>query len=223
MDQWSISKRARLSLSLAFAVLLTTSAVAQDKPRRFEIFLQGGGSFFNEKKGPGVASVLDPVSNTVQFVPTTEVSSLRQTGRLFVGIRYFFTPSDAMEGSFSYSPSDLFQRRLQPVLPLPDFTSQMQVLDIYSYNYVRYLRKKGRIRPFVTGGVGLAYFLNASATGHRVAWNFGGGADVHLSPRIAVRMEYRDFIMDIPEINPGLSPTGKIHNQVPSVGLVFRF
>lgn len=215
------SRPIKLFLPSLVFLCFCAAGTAQDKPRRFEIFLQGGVSFFNEKTGPSQEAIFDPVTNSVQIVPTTVQTSLRQTARLFVGIRFFFTPYDAMEGSFSYSPSDLFRLRLDqnPNFVTPAFAVRDQVLDIYSYNYVRYFRKEGRWRPFVTGGIGLSYFLNSPATGHSVAWNFGGGTDVMVSKRIAFRIEYRDFIVEVPDFES----VGRFHNQVPSAGLVFRF
>jgi opacity protein-like surface antigen len=110
-------------------------------------------------------------------------------------------------------------------------------VDLISFNYVRYLRAKSRVQPFVTAGLGVNRFggpSNAPAVvdgyvnadnGWQFAWNLGGGADLVLPRHLALRMELRDYITGQPGVITGTTHniTGTSHNIVPSAGIVFRF
>jgi opacity protein-like surface antigen len=111
-------------------------------------------------------------------------------------------------------------------------------VDLFSFNYIRYLWVKSRVQPFVTAGVGINRFSgpsNASAViegyvsadnGWQFAWNYGGGADLVLQRHFALRLELRDYITGQPKSisTSGITGMGGTsHNIVPSAGIVFRF
>ena len=213
-----------LATSLALFLLISSSVTAQERLRRFEVFAEFAGSFFSEKRGTGVGFVQDPSTSVISPVPTLEKSSLRRTGRLFAGFRFYPTDRDGIEISYSYSPSDIFQRRLTtgPSFITPAVVIQEVRASFVSFNYVRYLLSEGRWRPYITGGLGFVHLGNLQSPNQFTA-NFGGGTDIVLTPTIALRVEYRDFLLEHPQIARTFSPTGLSHNQVPSAGLVFRF
>ena len=193
-------------------------ASAQEPESRFELFGQFGGSFFTEKSARGGAFVLDPVFVFVG-IPTRKTTSLTKTGRLFVGVRYYFTAQDAVEVSYSYSPSDLRERQ---DLINQTFGSNIRA-SFVSLNYVRYLMRHDRWQLFVTGGLGFVHLDGfASPDNDKFTTNFGGGMDIVLNRVLTFRFEYRDFLMDRPTILFA-SPGGVVHNHVPSAGVVFKF
>jgi opacity protein-like surface antigen len=137
-----------------------------------------------------------------------------------------------LEASYSYSPNHF---TIQPV-GQTGFSSFNRV-DLFSFNYVRYLGIKSRLQPFVTAGLGTNRFsgpsnavavINGYANadnGWQFAWNYGGGADLVFGRDLALRMELRDYVTGLPAVITGTNDniTGTSHNVVPSVGIVFRF
>ena len=54
--------------------------------------------------------------------------------------------------------------------------------------------------------------------------NLGAGVDIRLNQRWLIRAEYRDWLFEGPRQSDFENdPTGLTHNQVPSLGVVFRF
>jgi opacity protein-like surface antigen len=84
------------------------------------------------------------------------------------------------------------------------------------------------VAPYVVAGVGFAHyntnndvlFGNNSST--NAAWSIGGGLDMKVAPFFSIRGEVRDFISGTPDI-AAITQSGRTHNVVPQVGLVFRF
>jgi opacity protein-like surface antigen len=157
-----------------------------------------------------------------------------KTAHPTAGARLRFTRHDALEASYSYSPNHFtVQQAGQPAL------SGYNRVDLISFNYIRYLRAKTRVQPFVTAGLGLNRFSgpsNAPAVvsglvnadnGWQFAWNFGGGADLVFQRHCALRLELRDYITGQPKARsfPGsiAGMGGSSQNIVPSAGIVFRF
>lgn len=81
--------------------------------------------------------------------------------------------------------------------------------------------------PFFVVGGGFAHYRvedgtgagNSTTTG---VWEFGGGLDVKVFPMLSLRGEIRDFYSGDPDLRIS-SESGRQHNIVPQVGLVFRF
>lgn len=206
---------------LACAFLPTGTAVGQDLTHRFEVFAEGGASFSNKQTLQITVSAGSPP----QLLTTTDNRALLTTGRLFAGIRLWLDEHQAIEASYSYSPSDVTARdSCSPNCGFAFSTSPLRAHFIAG-NYVHRLFPRRRIRPFLTAGLGGVFFHELffqEFTGAEFAANFGGGFDCQLSPRWAVRTEYRDWIFQLPR-QDHFTPGGLTHNQVPSVGLVFRF
>jgi hypothetical protein len=209
---------------ILFLFFACSWAYAQDAPPRLELFAEGGGSFLNN--GTGVILVGVSCPPMICFPePTSVASSFSKTGRLFTGARLRFTRHDAIEGSYSYSPNHFsLQQGTQSI------GSAYNRVEVISFNYIRYLSVGTRVQPFATAGLGMNRFngpASASAVlagwvnadnGWQFAWNYGGGADLVLQRRLALRLELRDYVGGQPSF-----VTGTSHNIVPSAGIVFRF
>ena len=225
-----------ISLLILLLLLVFPWARAQDSPPRLEVFLEGGGSFLNGSSGQIV--VMCPAAACPIGVPCSCPSgalsnTFSKTARAFAGGRYRFTRHDALEASYSYSPNHF---TMQP--SGLSVVSAYNRVDLFSFNYIRYLWVKSRVQPFVTAGLGINRFSgpsNASAViegyvsadnGWQFAWNYGGGADLVLQRHFALRLELRDYITGQPKSisTSGITGMGGTsHNIVPSAGIVFRF
>lgn len=216
----------KTSLLLTVSIFICASAQAQQPLRHFEVFAEGGASFSNQLTDTRlVVGSLQPL--TVDVV--VDKVSLRTTGRLFTGARFWFDSHQAIEVSYSYAPTDL-------IFSLACFVNCNSFNGIsggairssfFAANYVHTLPSVARFQPFLTSGLGLVYFssgINAPLS-HRASFaaNFGGGFNFDISQRWAVRVEYRDWIFDMPH-NPGsFAISGLTHNSAPSIGLAYRF
>ena len=217
-----------LAPAITFLCVLATSAYAQNRPPRFEVFAEGGGSFLNGGNGilpcPAVGSCI-----FTDFSPGSAASaSFSFTARVTAGARFRFTPRNSVEASYSFSPNQFsIQQGALTSGPL------YKRVNLVSLNFVRYLWAKTPIQPFTTAGLGLIRFsgpLQASIAvvpgpypfntnnGYQFAWNFGGGTDLILRRHFALRLELRDYVTGQPSFITGTS-----HNIVPSAGIVFRF
>lgn len=212
--------------AIAFAiaasfVLFTQFSAAQDSHSRFELFAEGGISTANQFSSfqTGIVSV-----QPLEFSSTAIKSSLRSTGRLFSGVRLWVDSKQAFEVSYSYSPSALVSR-LTCVPACPEDSIQAVPLraNFFAGNYVHTLPSFGRWQPFLTAGAG-GLLLEPQYRGIKhdpFTANLGGGFDHPLAPHWFLRTEYRDWIFDMPRY--GSTPSGLVHNMVPSIGPVFRF
>ncbi len=217
-----------LAPAIAFLFVLATSTCAQNRPPRFEVFAEGGGSFLTG--GNGILPC--PASGSCTFTDFTAgsaaSSSFSFTGRLTAGARFRFTPRNALEASYSFSPNQ-FSVQQGTLTSGPLYTRA----DLVSFNYVHYLWAKTPVQPFATGGIGANRFSGPmqgsiavvpgpypfnTDNGFQLTWNFGGGTDIVLHRHLALRLELRDYVAGQPSFITGTS-----HNIVPSAGIVFRF
>lgn len=146
-----------------------------------------------------------------------------------IGGRYIPSPWKGLE--INYSFSHLNQNysvqagncgllcNTQPVT-IPNDQSQVSVLYVVS-------RRMGTLTPFVEGGP--AFVIN-SATGHgyaintpiRLGYVAGAGADFG-TPRIGLRVQFRDTFYKAPNLTFAYLPTGKfMQTAAPLVGVYFR-
>ena len=175
-------------------------AAGQGAPLSVDAFVEAGGSFIrNAEIGYACPQVCTPSG----CPPCPQPGTVPNAGRLFAGAR-FRMDHDAIEGSYSYSPNQ---------------AGGYNHLDLFSFNYVRYLWLRMRVQPFATIGLGANRISGPSPTptSHNFAWNYGGGADVVLRRHLALRLELRDFVGGQP------GGFGTIHNLAPSAGIVLKF
>jgi len=188
---------------IACSVLLlsfTGSIVwGQGAPLNVDIFAEGGVSFIrNTRQG---------YINTICFDSVCPLpATFSDAGRLFTGVR-LRTGHNAFEGSYSSSPNQALGYNR---------------LNLFSFNYVRYLWLRSGVQPFATIGLGANRFSGTSpyipSTGFDFMWNYGGGTDIALGRHLALRLELRDYVGGQPSAFYGTS-----HDLVPSAGIVFRF
>ena len=102
----------------------------------------------------------------------------------------------AIYGNVGYSSSDL--KVGVPIIGGFDVGSSKALLYDGGVELKIPMQAASAVTPFVQGGVGAiryevdASFLNAKAT--NVAYNFGGGVDVRLSPNFGVRLMAKDYL-----------------------------
>ena len=102
----------------------------------------------------------------------------------------------ALYGNVGYSSSDL--KVGVPIIGGFDVGSSKALLYDGGVELRIPMQAASKVTPFVQGGVGAiryevdASFLNAKAT--NVAYNFGGGVDVKLSPNFGVRLMAKDYL-----------------------------
>lgn len=212
------------SVGLAFALAQQDAARGEPTPReagrlRVELFIEGGASWFSGR--PSSTTTIDILP--IDLITIRAETAFATTGRIIVGGRYYFTRDNAVESSYAFTPSrfqgrESFSSTLFPTVE--SFASRAVDVHTFAFNYVRYLARRERLQPFVTGGLGFQVF-SASGVGTEFAGNFGGGVDVRLHPRVSVRTELRDFISERPPFTT-FDERRITHNVVPSLGLAFR-
>ena len=85
------------------------------------------------------------------------------------------------------------------------------------------------IQPFVGGGVGAAHvkvkngMIETDAT--NLAWNFGGGVDVRLTPNFGLRLQAKDYVgkFDVRDATSLDIEANTAHNVALSVGVKMSF
>jgi opacity protein-like surface antigen len=216
-----------LAPAITFFCVLAASTYAKERPPRFELFAEGGGSFLTSGNGIIPCPAVGTCTFTDFVAGSAASSSFSTTGRLTAGGRFRFTPRNALEASYSFSPNQ-FSVQQGTVTSGPLYNRA----GLVSFNYVHYLWAKTPVQPFTTAGLGLNHFSGpgiASAAvvpgaypfntdnRYQFAWNFGGGTDIVFQRHFAVRLELRDYVTGQPSFITGTS-----HNIVPSAGIVFR-
>lgn len=133
----------------------------------------------------------------------------------------------AIYGNVGYSSSDL--KVGLPIIGGLDIGSSKALLYDGGLELKVPLQEASVVTPFVQGGVGgIRYevssgFLNTKAT--NVAYNFGGGVDVKLSPNFGVRLMAKDYLgkFDFKEAT-SFNLSGKTTNNVAlSLGVKLGF
>jgi opacity protein-like surface antigen len=133
----------------------------------------------------------------------------------------------ALYGNVGYSSSDL--KIGLPIIGGLDVGSSKALLYDGGVELKVPLQAASVVTPFVQGGVGaIRYevesgFLNTNAT--NVAYNFGGGVDVKLSPNFGVRLMAKDYLgkFDFKEAT-SFDLNGKTTNNVAlTLGVHFGF
>jgi hypothetical protein len=185
---------------------------------RFELATEAGGSFLTSAAGPSQSVSVQLANGQVQNIALTTRSSFSGAGRVLAGVRFRMTENNALEFSWSYSPNRYkLTATVNPPVATIVADQRTQSLHQGALNYVRYVASVGKIRPFITGGIGLSWFVGVDGTVSRFAGNFGAGLDLPVSKHIALRMELRDFVSGQP------CPVGGVtHNLAPTAGVVFK-
>ncbi len=133
----------------------------------------------------------------------------------------------ALYGNVGYSSTDL--KIGLPIIGGLDVGSSKALLYDGGVELKIPMQAASMVTPFVQGGVGAmryevqSAFLNTNAT--NVAYNFGGGVDVKLSPNFGVRLMAKDYLgkFDFKEAT-SFDLNGKTTNNVAlTLGVHFGF
>jgi opacity protein-like surface antigen len=197
----------RLTELAIILILFAISSTAQEL--RSEVTVQGSG-FFNKQTTDG------GITNG----PTN-------SGGVMAGYRFNLKNWLAAEGDYDYFrngqnflsssgntfiPMNVHAATGTAIVKLPSF--KMPTVKIAS--------------PFVLAGGGAMFFDprggSVSNEQTRGAFVYGGGIDVPMAKRIALRAQYRGFVYKIPDFEMASLKVDKYtHSAVPSVGLAFTF
>jgi len=139
----------------------------------------------------------------------------------------FMTKNVALYGNVGYSSSDL--KVGLPIIGGIDVGSSKALMYDGGVELKVPMQAESVVKPFVQGGVGAiryevdASFLNATAT--NVAYNFGGGVDVRLSPNFGMRLMAKDYLgkFDFKEATSFDLNSKTTHNVALSLGVNFGF
>jgi opacity protein-like surface antigen len=221
-----------------FAILILTPFLTRAQTShsaRWEFFVAGGASTVTDKSNE--ASIFVDINNQPAFVTSDFKTHIHPAGRLLTGFRYWLTPQDGFEASYSYAPSNITGTIVTTLTLIPPMTATttIQLFDasvrahFYSFNYVRRFRPRSRWRPYLTAGIGGVHWEAAFGPlfqqdfDNGFTGNFGLGMDWSFSSHWALQAEYRDYLVEHPRVFNLAPPTGLSHAQSPTVGLVFRF
>ena len=204
----NVVRSSMVGLALASATPLVAQSV---KPKVFDVTPYAGymmfGKLFEGPIGTSISAGSGPVYGAQASL--------------------FMTKNVALYGNVGYSSSDL--KVGLPILGGVDVGSSKALMYDGGVELKVPMQAASMVTPFVQGGVGAiryevdASFLNATAT--NVAYNFGGGVDVRLSPNFGMRLMAKDYLgkFDFKEAT-SFDLNGKTtHNVTLSLGVNFGF
>ena len=205
-----ITKRTVVSGLIAAALLLASSAKAQDAFMRNEVGLQGAGLFTKDSQ-----------QNATRQHTT-------DTGGFLVNYRFHINGWLAAEANYGYA-----RDTQQNFTPARNFGIQSNVHQATGALVVNIPVYTHRMRPYVLAGTGALVFSPTNAAGGfvlgaqrqaRPAFVYGGGVDYKLVQHVALRLEYRGFVYDRPDFGIAALPSNvTTHTAEPSAGIVFHF
>ena len=200
--------RTKLIIATLPILLLSvgTHAAAQNTGK-MELFGQFGPSFINDTTTEEFGVPSDPFFFRLE-------ESFSTTRGFFGGYRYYITPRDGLEFSYSYAPHNLKTTFTSAAFPDSRSFTEPVTYHAFQGSYVRYLNGSGRWRPFVVGGAGLLRFSSFFSSNALTA-NFGGGVDFPLDNNLRFRTELRAHIVQREFVNE------KLIRWAPTVGLVY--
>jgi opacity protein-like surface antigen len=213
-----------LALLIGLAVC-ASSAASQSLASRWELFAEGGASTWNDHFVDSVVLFGNPPTNET-LLHTTHIGS---SGRLFAGFRFWMNSHEALEASYSYAPIELTEsQHCEQVNCGSAWSPSIARAHFFSANYAHAFRVRSRVRPFLTAGIGVMYIHHVAFNGvfqaDPLTVNLGGGVDLRIKEHWFLRAEYRGWLFEAPrQGDSSTAATGLERNQVPSLGLVFRF
>jgi hypothetical protein len=91
-----------------------------------------------------------------------------------------------------------------------------------SHNFAAHAtRRDARVRPFVTGGVGVSAFVPGPTGGEtEFGYNYGGGVKFLVLEEFGLRFDVRDHVTGKPYFR---NTVGKLHNLETSVTFSYMF
>src|SRR5262249_20054268 len=148
--------------------------------------------------------------------------SAENTGGVLASYRFFFNKNHGVEANYGFQTNNERYGIGGSIAGLDSRTHEVSAAYV-----IRFPMK--RITPFAVAGVGGLVFdpkdFAAASTQARVAFVYGGGADLSLSRHAFMRAEYRGLVYNSPTWDlPGLTGADRItHRAEPSLGFGYRF
>jgi hypothetical protein len=203
-------------LICVLALPMASLAQANGRRSRFDLFLEGGGSFMTPKTTSQITGY-----STSLFGPTVarETVTLQNSGRLFAGADFWFTQHDAIQASYAYNSADMTEstENLDPPVP-GGWVGFIERAHTLSFDYMHSFQAGSRWQVLVMAGIGRIW-RTPLAPGSFVS-NLGAGAEFSLTRHWGIRAEYRDFMMPYPTAG---FVGGMANNHAPTIGLVYHF
>jgi opacity protein-like surface antigen len=203
---------ARLKILVAglFASLLFASSSTAQEMLRNEVSVQGTGFLTKDSEGNGIRQ------------HTTD------SGGLLASYRFHFNSWLAADGSYVYTRNTLWNLTSAGV-----FNVQSNVHQATGALVMTSPRMFFGLSPYAMAGVGTLTFdptgnsggfLLGSDSQTKAAFVYGGGADVNLTRRFALRFQFRGLVYKRPDFGlASLNSDATTHTAQPSAGFVIRF
>jgi len=198
-----------LVAGLFASLLFASSSTAQELPRN-EVSVQGTGFLTKDSEGNGIRQ------------HTTD------SGGLLASYRFHFNSWLAADGSYGYTRNTLWNLTSAGV-----FNVQSNVHQATGTLVMTSPRLFFGLSPYAMAGVGALTFdptgnsggfLLGSESQTKAAFVYGGGADVNLTRRFALRFQFRGLVYKRPDFGlASLNSDATTHTAQPSAGFVIRF
>jgi opacity protein-like surface antigen len=202
--------RLKMLFAGLFAVLLFTSSSIAQELLWNEVSVQGTGFLTKDSEENGIRQ------------HTTD------SGGLLVSYRYHLNRWLAADGSYGYT-----RNTLQNFTSAGPFNVQANMHQTTGALVVTSPRKFFGISPYALAGAGALTFDPTGNPGGfvlganrqtKAAFLYGGGADINLTRRFALRVEYRGLVYKRPDFGlASLNSDATAHTAQPSAGFVIRF
>jgi opacity protein-like surface antigen len=214
--------------TILLGVLMLSAATGFGQESRQDVSFSGTGIF-----GPTIHGANGVVANSTGALG------------LLTSYRFMLTPHSALEANYSFIQNN--QKYCigggctpgAPVLPGQSFYSyrihsRMQEITaayVFGMTFKRY-------NPFLEGGIGTLIFtpildsgtnhLDINKSSKQIGGLFGGGLAYELSPSFDIRVEYRGFVVKMPNFGQ-TGPTGNLTTNryeilsMPTLGVAYHF
>lgn len=202
--------RLKMLVAGLFAALLFTSSSMAQELLRNEVSIQGTGFLTRDSEGSGIRQ------------HTTD------SGGLLASYRFHFNNWLSADGSYGYT-----RNTLQNFTSAGAFNVQSNMHQTTGALVVTSPRRVFGLSPYALAGAGALTFdptgnpggvLSGADRQTKAAFVYGGGTDINLTRRFALRVEYRGLVYKRPDF--GLTPLDSdttAHTAQPSAGFVIRF
>ena len=198
-----------LVAGLFASLLFASSSAAQELPRN-EVSVQGTGFLTKDSEGNGIRQ------------HTTD------SGGLLASYRFHFNSWLAADGSYGYT-----RNTFRNLTSARAFNVQSNVHQAMGALVVTSPRMFFGLSPYALAGVGALTFdptgnsggfLLGSVSQTKAAFVYGGGADVNLTRRFALRFQFRGLVYRRPDYGlASFNSDATTHTAQPSAGFVIRF
>ena len=202
--------RFKIFVAGLFATFLFASASMAQELQRNEVSVQGTGFLTRDSNENGIRQ------------HTTD------SGGLLTSYRFHFNRWLAADGSYGYT-----RNTLQNFTSTGAFNIQANMHQTTGALVVTSPRTFFGFSPYALAGAGALTFdpignpggfVSGADRQTKAAFVYGGGADINLSRRLALRVEYRGLVYKRPDFGlPLLNSDATTHTAQPSAGFVIRF